>query len=87
MDIISSHAQVLIKDGNGSSGVNIRSTLAGYVAVLNFWGHGPYLAREKGCSDWKILILPSDEWISALESSGFEILGKLSDLTQAALKQ
>jgi len=80
MDIISSHAQVIVKNNKVSSGVNIGSALSGYAAVLNFWGHGAYLARVKGYSDLHILILPSDEWESDIKAEGFEIIGRLSDL-------
>lgn len=82
MDIISSHAQVLVKDNKGSSGVNIRSTLSGHAAVLNFWGQDAYLARVKGCNDLQILILPSEEWENDAKAEGFEIIGKLSDLVK-----
>jgi len=86
MDIISSDAQVLIKDSKGSSGVNIWSALGGHAAVLNFWGHDAYLARGKGFNKWHILILPGDEWEKDIQSEGFEIIGKLSDLVNAAQK-
>ena len=82
MDIISSHAQVLVKDNKGSSGVNIHSTLSGHVAVLNFWGQDAYLARGKGYSDLHILILPNDEWENDVKAEGFEIIGRLSDLVK-----
>jgi hypothetical protein len=50
--------------------------------VLNFWGHGAYLARVKGYNDLHILILPSDEWENDAKEQGFEIIGKLSDLVK-----
>ena len=86
MDIISSHAQVIVKDSKGSSGVNIRSAMTGYAAVLNFWGQSTYLARVKGYNDLHILILPSDEWINDAKEEGFEIIGRLLDLVQVAQK-
>ncbi len=86
MDIISSNAQVLIKDSKGSSGVNIWSALGGYAAVLNFWGQDAYLARFKSQNDLKILILPNDKWENDAKTEGFEIIGKISDLANAAQK-
>ena len=82
MDIISSHAQVIVKDNRGSCGVNIRSAMTGYAAVLNFWGQSTYLARVKGYNELHILILPSDEWKNDAKEEGFEIIGKLSDLVE-----
>jgi hypothetical protein len=82
MDIISSNAQVLIKDSTGSSGVNIWSALGGHAAVLAFWGHGAYLTRVKGYNDLRILILPNEKWKTDAKTEGFEIIGRLSDLVQ-----
>jgi hypothetical protein len=82
MNIISSEAQVIVKDSKGSSGVNIWSALSGHAAVLNFWGQDAYLARLKGHNDLKILILPNDEWENDVKAEGFEIIGRLSDLVK-----
>jgi hypothetical protein len=80
MDIVSSRAQVIVKDNESSSGVNIRSAMTGYSIVLNFWGNDAYLARVKGYSDIHILILPSGKWEGDAKAEGFEIIGRLSDL-------
>ena len=81
MDIISSHAQVLVKDNKGSTGVNIDSLIHGYVADLYFWGSSSYLARRKD-GGVHILIAPSDEWEEEIKEEGFVIIGKLSDLVK-----
>ena len=81
MDIISSNAQVLVKDNQGSTGVNINSRIHGYVADLYFWGSSTYLALRKD-GGIHILIAPSDEWQEEIKEEGFVIIGKLSDLVK-----
>ena len=83
MNIISSGAQVLVKDNYGSSGVNIHSIQNGSVAHLHFWGGPAYLARRKNCGVLHILVPPSEEWKEDIEREGFVIIGELNDLAKA----
>ena len=83
MNIISSDAQVFVKDNYGSSGVNIHSIQQGYVAHLHFWGGPAYLARRKNCGLLHVLVAPTEEWKEDIERDDFVIIGKLDDLAKA----
>ena len=83
MNIISSAAQVLVRDNHGIGGVNIHSIRHGYVAHLHFWGGSAYLARLKDSGLLHILVAPGEEWKEDIEREGFVIIGKLDDLAKA----
>lgn len=81
MNITTSSVQVLVDDSESSCGVNINRRVSGYVADLHLWGDAVYLAKREGSPGTHILIAPSDKWEGDIADSGFEIIGKLSDLS------
>jgi len=86
MDIITSHAQIKVKDSETSCGANINRCVNGYVADLQFWGDSIWIARRKGESGLHLMIAPSDRWRGDIEDEAFEIIGRLSDLAKTAIE-
>lgn len=83
MKIESNSAQILVRDNKGSSGVNINSALSGYAADLWFWGGAAYLCKHKDDQFLRVLVVPSAEWLKDIKDGGYEVVGLLSDLSNA----
>lgn len=83
MTIESNNAQILVRDHDGSAGVNINRAISGFGADLMFWGGESYLARREGEPFVHVLIVPGERWLQDLKDDGWKIVGKLSELTLA----
>lgn len=84
MTIESNSAQINVKDSLSFAGVNINRALSGFASDLSFWGGEHYVARIKDDPFVHVLTVPSARWLQDLKDEGWEILGTLSELANAA---